>query len=149
MNVSKISRIKRELEQELLREPSLRELEESIDDPVLRQDVHHLHTIIRLDVPRTDTGDADLHEVLEKKENNLEERMEAFTLEFLDVIKNFPKREQKIICMYHGIGYPRTYNLREIGSELGLTRERIRQIKEQTLEKIKKKPEGKKLVEYL
>lgn len=141
--------MKNELEQELLREPSLHEIEEAIDDPTLKEDVHHLHTIIRLDLPRTEAGDATLHEVLAKQEDDFEERMSAFTEEFLQIIQHFPEREQEIICMYHGIGYNRTYNLREIGSKLGLTRERIRQIKEQTIEKIKKKPEGKKLVEYL
>lgn len=147
--MSKIAHIKDELEQILLREPSLQEIEEAIEDPTLKEDVHHLHTIIRLDLPRTEAGDATLHEVLAKNEDNLEERMAAFTQEFLEIIKHFPQREQEIICMYHGIGYTRTYNLREIGSKLDLTRERIRQIKEQTIEKIKKKPEGKKLVEYL
>ncbi len=51
--------------------------------------------------------------------------------------------------MYYGIGHEKTYNLREIGVKLNLTRERIRQIKEQTLEKIKKMPEGQALIEYL
>lgn len=149
MNVSKIAQIKDELEQELLREPSLQEIEEAIDDPALKEDVHHLHTIIRLDLPRTEAGDATLHEVLARNEDDLEKRMGEFKRDFLEIIEHFPEREQEIICMYHGIGYDRTYNLREIGTKLDLTRERIRQIKEQTIEKIKKKPEGKKLIEYL
>lgn len=133
----------------MLREPSLQELENAIEDPSLREDVHHLHTIIRLDIPRTESGEADLHEILSRDEDNLEERMAEFAEELLDVISGFPEREKKIICMYHGITYPRTYNLREIGNEMNLTRERIRQIKEQAIEKIKKMPEGKKLIEYL
>jgi len=132
-----------------MREPSLQELEDEIDDPDLQEDIHHLHTIIRLDVPRTEMGEADLHEVLSKSEENLEKRIQAFTEEFLEVIRNFPEREQTIICMYYGIGYERTYNLREIGTEMDLTRERIRQIKEHTIEKIKKKPEGRKLGSHL
>jgi RNA polymerase primary sigma factor len=51
--------------------------------------------------------------------------------------------------MYYGIGYRRTYNLREIGNELDLTRERIRQIKEKSLEKIRNKKEGETLLDYL
>jgi len=149
INVSKIAQIKNELEQELLREPTITEIENAIDDPALYEDINHLHTIIRLDIPRTETGEADLHEVLSKNEENIEKKISLFTEDFLEVIRNFPKREKKIICMYYGIGYPRTYNLREIGDKLDLTRERIRQIKEQTIEKIKKKPEGKKLMEYI
>lgn len=149
INVSKISKIKEELEQELLREPTLDELEEYIDDPSLKDDVHHLHTIIRLDIPRTEIGEADLHEVLARNDDNLEERLANFREEFLDIIRNFPEREKKILCMYYGIGYTRTYNLREIGTKLDLTRERIRQIKEQSLKKLREKPEGKRLMEYL
>lgn len=51
--------------------------------------------------------------------------------------------------MYYGIGFNRTYNLREIGVELELTRERVRQIKEVVITKIKEMPEGKDLRDYL
>jgi len=149
INVSKIAKIKKELEQQLLREPTLSELQDYIEDPSLKDDVHHLHTIISLDVPRTEMGEADLHEVLAGDDENLEKKLEEFREEFLDVISNFPKREKKILCMYYGIRYTRTYNLREIGLELDLTRERIRQIKDQSLNKLREKPEGKKLIEYL
>ena len=47
--------------------------------------------------------------------------------------------------MYHGIGYVRSYTLKEIGIDLGLTRERIRQIKEKVFEKIRKKKKLGKL----
>lgn len=114
------------------------------------EDIEHLHTIIRLDIPRTETGDATLHEVLERNdEMSFEDKFEDFEEDLMLILEKFPKREQKILCMYYGIGYKRTYNLREIGAELDLTRERIRQIKEVTLEKLKKRPEGKLLLDYL
>lgn len=132
-----------------MREPSLQEIEDALDDPILKEDIHHLHTIIRLDIPRTEVGEANLHEVLSQFETDREDKIQEFAEDFLEMIRNFPEREQQIICMYYGIGYARTFNLREIGYELNLTRERIRQIKEKTIEKIRNKPEGQKLGEYL
>lgn len=150
MNVNKIAKVREQLKQEFLREPTRQEIAESLDDPSLIEDIEHLHTIIRLDIPRTETGDATLHEVLERNdEMSFEDKFEDFEEDLMLILEKFPKREQKILCMYYGIGYKRTYNLREIGAELDLTRERIRQIKEVTLEKLKKRPEGKLLLDYL
>ncbi len=138
------------LRQELLREPTRDELAESLDDPSLIDDIEHLHTIIRLDVPRTETGNATLHQVLERNDDpSFEEKFEDFEDDLMLILEKFPKREQRILCMYYGIGYTRTYNLREIGAQLDLTRERIRQIKEGTIEKLQNRPEGKLLLDYL
>lgn len=116
----------------------------------MREDINHLHTIIRIDIPRTEEGDSTLHEVLERAdEESIDDRFTAFTEDLLEIIKNFSKREQEILCLYYGIGHEKTFNLREIGLKLNLTRERIRQIKEQTLQKIKTIPEGQALIEYL
>jgi len=51
--------------------------------------------------------------------------------------------------MYYGVALPRSYNLREIGDVMGLTRERIRQIKEEALIKVNAHPESNILLEYL
>ena len=148
--MNKIAKVRESLRQELLREPTRAEIAETLDDPSLIDDIEHLHTIVRLDVPRTETGEATLHEVLEKNdEESFEDKFENFEDDLMLILHKFPVREKKILCMYYGIGYKRTYNLREIGAELGLTRERIRQIKEGTIEKLQKRPEGKLLLDYL
>lgn len=150
VNVSKINDIKKELEQDLSREPTTQEIKAELDDPSLADDMQHLHSMIRLDVPRTETGDADLHEVLHKEEEmDPAEFSRKFARDLEDIIKVFPEREQRIIRMYYGIGYMRSYTLREIGDDLDLTRERIRQIKEHVLSKIRKKSDGQKLLDYL
>jgi len=150
VNVNKIAKVREKLRQELLREPTKSEIADELDDPSLIDDIEHLHTIIRLDVPRTETGEATLHEVLERNdEQSFEDKFENFEDDLMLILHKFPPREKKILCMYYGIGYKRTYNLREIGAELDLTRERIRQIKEGTIDKLKKRPEGKLLLDYL
>ena len=133
-----------------MRKPTKEEIKAELDDPTLLDDMQYLHSMIRLDIPRTESGDANLHEVLPKEKNiDPEEFSRKFKRDLEEVIKTFPNREKKIIRMYYGIGLMRSYNLREIGDDLGLTRERIRQIKEQVLSKIRKKSDGKKLLDYL
>ena len=51
--------------------------------------------------------------------------------------------------MYYGINQVRAYTLKEIGIDLGLTRERIRQIKEKVLNKLKKRHRADQLRPYL
>jgi RNA polymerase primary sigma factor len=148
VNVNKLQRLKVEIEQDLMREPTFEELREFIDSPELIADLQHLHTIIRLDAPRTEQGEASLHEVVFGASSSINEDLTNFETEFKLVIKNFPKREQDIICMYYGVGYDKCFTLREIGEELSLTRERIRQIKEGIIDKIRKRRDGKKLIVY-
>jgi RNA polymerase primary sigma factor len=59
----------------------------------------------------------------------LDDAMEAETQRAIRaVLHELPDRQRVILCMRHGIGYPRECTLEEIGDELGLSRERIRQV---------------------
>ena len=55
------------------------------------------------------------------------------------MLGNLPEREKTIIKMVFGIGYYREYELQEIAEELGLTTERVRQIKNSVIKEIKEK----------
>ena len=82
-------------------------------------------------------------------ENGSEFSLDVFLEELTELIKDFPEREKDIIYMYYGINQEYPYTLTEIGEKIGLTRERIRQIKEKTLHKIKKKEKSKDLLEFI
>jgi RNA polymerase primary sigma factor len=73
--------------------------------------------------------------------NSLEHEIEA-ALETLD------EREQHVIRLYFGIGGNREMTLEEIGSQFRLTRERVRQIKEKALRKLRHPTRGRKLMPY-
>lgn len=63
------------------------------------------------------------------------------------ILHELPDREEKVIRMFYGIGYPQEYTLDEIGKDLKLTRERVRQIKNKTLRKLFKHKEFKDKLE--
>lgn len=130
-----------------MREPTRAEIEEELEDPSILEDMKHLHYMISLDKPRTDNNE-DLHSVISKTEQDLQKLLEDFRTELKDLIKTFPDREQKILLMYYGVDYSRAYTLNEIGEELDLTRERIRQIKEHVLDKLREKHDTVKLKDY-
>jgi RNA polymerase primary sigma factor len=66
------------------------------------------------------------------------------------ILDEIPEREQRVLRMFYGIGYPREYTLDEIGKELKLTRERVRQIKNKTLRKLfKNKTFKDKLADFM
>jgi RNA polymerase primary sigma factor len=63
------------------------------------------------------------------------------------ILKELPEREEKVIRMFYGIGFPQEYTLDEIGKDLKLTRERVRQIKNKTLRKLFKHKDFKDKLE--
>lgn len=83
-----------------------------------------------------------------KQETSTEKRELTSIID--EILDEIPPREEKVLRMFYGINYPREYTLDEIGKELKLTRERVRQIKNKTLRKLLKHKEYKdKLVDFM
>lgn len=66
-----------------------------------------------------------------------------------DALRMLPPRQERVIKQRFGIGYGRDHTLDEIGNQLGLSRERVRQIERKALEKLKKAKCGKDLYESI
>ncbi len=71
---------------------------------------------------------------------------ESLKIDLESVLEHITDREADILKYYHGIGEHRPFTLEEIGNILGLTRERIRQIKKKSLSTINKKTESVQLL---
>lgn len=135
-SISKILKIKKKLEYLKGEEVSVDELQHYIENPETIEDLKYINQILNLDEPLTD-DDNDLKDII-PDENSLKEIEEKFLKEEIQyILEDFPDREKEIICLYFGIENPRAYTLDEISVSIGLTKERVRQIKEKTIDKLK------------
>jgi len=98
-----------------------------------------------LDSSLNDDGDTSLIDILHDEEAVLpdahaEALDEMANLE--SMIADLPEAERKVLCMYFGIGYGEAFNLQEIGKVVGLSKERVRQIKEKALARMREYAQG-------
>jgi RNA polymerase primary sigma factor len=141
-NLNKISKIKSEFEQEYEREPTVQEIEEilekeNIDLEVVRQ---LNEGIMSINTPIGHDGSGTLQDILSSKDENdpckiLQE--ESFHMEIERALRSLDDREAMVIRLYFGIGQELPMTLEEIGNRQHLTRERVRQIKEKALRKLR------------
>ncbi len=138
----RIGKTRAKLEQKLHRTPNLQEVAEELGIP--EDDVHHTfkvgNTHASLDSPMMHDSDARLMDILvdESQEDPEEAIVENSLREAIDEsLSQLNWRERSVLKMYYGIGEDTAYTLEEIGSQVNITRERVRQIKERAIEKLK------------
>ncbi len=152
--ISKINKASERLEQEFERSPRDDELARQLDmrshevaDAVRISRRHH-----SLDTPFSDEDKNCLLDVIEdtKQESPDKYLMKDSLREEVEAALNTLKeRERDVIKMYFGIGRDYALTLNEIGEEFDLTRERVRQIKEKAIKRLRHKSRSKKLRSYL
>ena len=153
-SLNKINHEINKFEQENQRHPSVSELAEAtnIDEEKMGQslmaDGHH----VSIDAPFQDGEDNCMLDVMPSGDDSRTDKQvdhESMALELKQVLKKVLKeREIIIICECFGIGRPEK-GLEEIGDELGLTRERVRQIREKSIAKLRDSGNAKILMKYL
>jgi len=152
--INKMTKVQRQLVQDLGREPLPEEIAAEMGIDVAK--VEHILKIsqetVSLETPVGEEEDTQLGDFIEDKENLSPEEAAIYELMkgyIKDSLKFLTPREQKILKMRFGLGTDRTYTLEEVGQEFGVTRERIRQIEAKALQKLRKHKEAQKLVDYL
>lgn len=140
-SLNKISKELSKFEQENERKPSPEELAERLGMPVdkisdtLKVSGRH----ISVDAPFAEGEDNSLLDVLPNEDSPLADQslqQESLTKEVDRALAQLYEREREIIKMFFGIGYPEM-TLEEIGDKFELTRERVRQIKEKAIKRLK------------
>ncbi len=153
----RMSRTETYLSQELGREPTDKEIAKALQDSVenVRSARRMTAAEMSLDAPidRTDKDAATLGERFAGLEGSeIEERTDGRLMrEFIDRIfqKYLTPREQKILYLYYGLAEAsESMTLEKIGDLMGVTRERIRQIRERAFEKLRESPDGQALMGF-
>jgi RNA polymerase primary sigma factor len=152
--INKLTRIQRQMLQDLGREPTPEELAAELDmtpDKVLEIQ-GYARDPVSLELQVGDEGDSQLGDFIEDADAPIASEVVSFGLlqeQLQEVLGTLPQREAAVVALRFGLtdGQPRT--LDEIGKEFGLTRERIRQIEAKTLSKLRHPSRSQKLRDYL
>ncbi len=152
-SLNKINKALAHFEQEHERTPSPEELARELDLPsdkvadTMRVSGRH----VSVDAPFAEGEDNNLLDVLVNSDSPNADRMlinESLTTEVERALATLTERERDIIKYFFGIGYPEM-TLEEIGDKFGLTRERVRQIKEKAVRRLRSTSRSKLLKTYL
>lgn len=152
-SVNKISKMLNKFEQEHERRPSIVEISEKIDmpeekiDDALRANGKH----ISVDAPFVEGEGNSLLDVLVNTDSPMADNklvMESLRSEIGEALKALKERERNIIESYYGINCPEM-TMEEIGNKYGLTRERVRQIKDKALRHLRSNVKNNMLKAYL
>jgi RNA polymerase primary sigma factor len=140
--INKLVRIRRQLTQELEREPTSEEIGERMD--ITAERVEYILRIaqepVSLETPVGGEEDASLGDFIEDEEEtrpHVEVQRRLRSQEVADVLAALPHRERKVIELRYGLLGDEPKTLEEVGEAFGVTRERIRQIETRTLIKLK------------
>lgn len=155
-NLTKLNKVYKTLEQENERTPSLDELaqvlEVSADDVAFTLETSGRHLSMDAPLSNSDENKNSLKDILPHENQDspdLKLMKESLEKEIANVLSNLDEREAEVIKLVFGIGSNHKATLEEIGERFNLTRERIRQIKEKALIKLRGKKECSRLKDYL
>ena len=140
---NRIQKAYSQLEQEFEREPSAEELatllEMDIEEVSATLGISARH--VSVDTPLAEGEDNTLLDVLEnpnaeKTDNELDHK-ESLKIEIDRSLKTLTERQKEVICYFFGIGVDHPMSLEDIGEKFNLTRERVRQIKDKAITKLR------------
>ena len=153
-SLSKMSKATTKLEQRFERPPSLNELalEMEIPEQKVAETIRMATRIVSMDAPIDQDEEIKMVDVFVNEDTpGTDENLirESLAREVQRSLSTLAEKEREIINMFYGIGVPHSYTLDEIGSTFGLTRERVRQIKEKAIRRLKHGSRSKLLKSYL
>ncbi len=152
--INKINRTFSELEQLFEREPSILEIAhalelapEDVKDAIRNSGKH-----ISMDAPISSDEETNLYDVIANSEASSPDLgllIDSLRKEIERALSTLSEREANIVRLYYGLNGRHSHTLEEIGEEFELTRERVRQIKEKAIKRLKNATKSKILKTYL
>ena len=153
--INKLTRIQRQLVQELGREPTAEEIAEKMDGmtPAKVREIQKISLEpVSLETPIGEEDDSHLGDFIEDEGAMSPDDYASNELlkdELNEVLLELTDREEKVIRLRFGLDDGRTRTLEEVGKEFNVTRERIRQIEAKALRKLKHPSRSKRLKDFL
>ena len=152
--INKLIRVSRQLLQELGREPTPEEIAAEMNMPVerVREILKISQEPVSLETPIGEEEDSHLGDFIQDDNVPVPADAAAFTLlkeQLEEVLGTLTEREQKVLTLRFGLEDGRARTLEEVGREFNVTRERIRQIDEKALRKLRHPSRSRKLKDYL
>jgi len=153
-SLNKIKKVSSRLEQQYERPPSLDEIAQSMDLPEHKLDKTMQISLryISTDAPISNEDDTKFLDMfisddIPKTDSNL--MRESLNKEIQRSLSTLTEKERDVINLYYGIGMNHGLTLEEIGAKFNLTRERVRQIKEKAIRRLKHTARSRLLKAYL
>lgn len=153
-SLNKINKAFSKLEQEFERPPSAEELANALDIPEekVKDSLKISGRHVSVDAPFTDGEDNSLLDVMVNNDSpkaDIKLMQESLQREIKRSLSTLSEREREVISLFFGIGMQHGLTLEEIGAKFDLTRERVRQIKEKAIRRLRQNSRSKLLKKYL
>ena len=153
-SINKINKTFSYLEQTHERPPSAEEIAEELGLTLteVKQSLKNSGRHISMDAHFEEGEDSNLYDVLSSEGSPLPDNdliNESLRIEIHRVLDTLSEREANVVKLYYGIGQNATMTLDEIGNAFDLTRERVRQIREKAIRKLRKSAKNELLQSYL
>lgn len=153
-SINKINKAYAQLEQEHEREPSAKEIANVLEmgETDVKESMRNAGRHVSMDAPLVEGEDSNLYDVLRSDESpNPDEDLmnDSLRTEIERSLATLTEREADVVRLYFGLGGQHPMTLEEIGEKFDLTRERVRQIKEKAIRRLKHTSRSKILKTYL
>ena len=153
-SINKINKMYAFLEQENERAPSAEEIAKKLDMTVndVKESMKNSGRHVSMDAPLIEGENSNLYDVLNSGESpNPDKELihESLRIEINRALETLTPREADVVKLYFGLGEHQPMTLEEIGETFDLTRERVRQIKEKAIRRLKHTSRSKILMTYL
>ncbi|APQ19037.1 sigma-70 family RNA polymerase sigma factor [Maribacter hydrothermalis] len=152
--ISKIKKVYSSLEQSFQRPPSTMEIARELDMSTtqVKLAMKNSSKHLSMDAPFQEGESSNLYDVVSNKNANRPDAgmmMDSLKTDLDQALNTLPSRESEIIKLYYGIGERHPKSLSEIGELFDITRERVRQIREKAVRKLRYKSQNEMLKAYL
>lgn len=153
-SINKINKAYSHLEQVNQRPPTADEIAKELDlsEYVVKQSLRNSGRHLSMDAPLKDGETSSLYDVVKSGESpNPDEGMlrDSLNIEINAALDTLSPREADVIRLFYGLGEKQPMTLEEIGETFGLTRERVRQIREKGIRRLRHSSKNKFLRKYL